>query len=69
MPRPIIRRWYYDKCKRFYIEKYLDNDNNSINNDSQKTVKSNIELKEEIVKKESDDMICNINKDCLILLF
>ena len=50
-------------CKRFYIEKYLDNDNNSINNDSQKTVKSNIELEQEIVKKESDDMICNNNKD------
>lgn len=59
----IGKNYILGSCKRFYIEKYLDNDNNSINNDSQKTVESIIEIEEEIVKKESDNIISKINKD------
>ena len=47
-------------CKRFYIEKYLDNDNNS---DNQKTSEGNIQIETEIIKKESDDIIYKNNKD------
>ena len=59
----IGKNYILGSCKRFYIEKNLDNDNNSINNDCQKTLENNIQIEKEIVKKESDDIICKNNKD------
>ena len=59
----IGKNYILGSCKRFYIEKYLDNENNSINNNHKKNEESNIQIEDEIVKKESDDIIYKNNKD------
>ena len=54
----IGKNFILGSCKRFYIEKYLDSD---INNESQKNIESNIQIEQEIIKKESDDIIYKNN--------